>query len=115
MLRKTLVHSKGYSDKIKQNDSVIALTNGMYVAVVSLFLIKQGTLTTPAIVGTELKECNFSIRDRDVSANLAESFHKVTVSSLVAFTPNLFKCKCLLMTRGGSYFVVEWPENDLIS
>ncbi|KAJ8050003.1 hypothetical protein HOLleu_03009 [Holothuria leucospilota] len=114
MLRKTLIHSKGYSDNIKQNDSIIALTNGIYVSVVSLFLIKQGTLTTPVILGTELKECNFFIRDRDVSANLAECFHKVIFSTLVAFSPDLFKCKCLLMTHRGSHFVIEWPDNDLV-
>ena len=118
LLMKKLIHSHEYSANVRQNDSVLSLFNGKFLAVRNLVIAKescqnQTIVSTPFILGQELKPSNYSVRDADVSTNLARSYRKVVPSDALVCKPNEFKCKCLMIPHERGNFILEWPGNDL--
>ncbi|KAJ8049505.1 hypothetical protein HOLleu_02277 [Holothuria leucospilota] len=118
VLMKKLIHSQEYSTNVRQNDSVLSLYNGKFLAVHNLVIVKESfqnpaDVGTPFILGQELKPSNFSVRDADVNTNLARSYRKVLFSDALVCKPGEFKCTCLMIPHERGNFILEWPGNDL--
>lgn len=113
-----VIHSEGYSDSVKHNDSVVTIDDGKVAVILDMVIIRDHTLpaaTSPVclLIARELKPQRFSVFDRDINVNLAAIYKKTEAAGLLAFTPDKIKNKCLLIPyHGRTSYILEWPCNE---
>lgn len=105
ILRKCLINSD--NNNVKHNDWIVALAEGTYVAVKSLLhWICRINDSSPNWYC--IRTMRFHSACNDVRANLAASFERNKFTdNMIVFKPSAFKCKCLLISKGTSNYIIE--------